>query len=98
MTTRRITDVDRMLLFEDRLTGETKKSRRRTVRRFGQLEVVVVEETDKPTKLYLCNFDRESRLMGRCEIVEVTMNELEQAAAAVRELLANPPPIKRRAR
>lgn len=90
---RKINDVDRMLSFEDvvkRSTGKTSKARRRTVRKFGQLEVVVVEETDEPTQVFLAN--------GDAVIVRATVGELEQAAASVREILSNPPPIKRRSR
>jgi len=92
---RRITDVDRMLSFDDslkRAIGETVKARRRTVRRFGRLEIVIVEETDEPTKVYLTNGADDGA------VVEATSMELAQAANAVHELLTNPPPIKRRGR
>ena len=95
MTTRRITDVDRMLAHEDgikRVLGETEKARRRTVRKFGRLEVVIVEETGEVTKVYLTNGAEEGA------VVEATASELAQAASAVRETLSNLPPIKRRAR
>ena len=91
MTTRRINTVDRMLSHEDgmkRVIGETVKAHRRTVLRFGQLEVVVVEEPGEQTKVYLSNDDD--------SITEATAAELASAAAAVRVLLANPLPIKRR--
>ena len=91
MSHRRIDEIDRMLAYEDgikRVIGETVKARRRTVLRFGQLEVVVVEETGEQTKVYLSNDEG--------SITEATAAELASAAAAVRELLANPPPIKRR--
>jgi hypothetical protein len=86
--TRRITDVDRMLAFEDginRTIDKPIKGRRRTVRKFGQLEVIVVEETGESTQVYLTN--------GDGVIVEMTASELAEAAATVRELLANPPPM-----
>jgi hypothetical protein len=95
MTTRRINEVDRMLSHEDglkRVLGETVKARRRTVRRFGKLEVVIVEETGEPTKVYLTNGAEEGA------VVEATANELIEASGTVLKLLADPPPIKRRAR
>ena len=95
MTTRRITDVDRMLAHEDgikRVLGETAKARRRTVRKFGRLEVIIVEETGEPTKVYLTNGAEEGA------VVEATVSELVQAMAGINDVLANPPPIKRRAR
>lgn len=93
---RRINDVDRMLAFEDNLkqvTGETVKARRRTVRQFGQLQVIIVEETGEHTKVYLSNGDAQV-----IEATEATASELAQAAEAVRKALAKPPPIKRRTR
>ena len=95
MTTRRINEVDRMLAHEDgikRVLGETKKARRRTVRKFGRLEVIIVEETDEQTKVYLTNGAEEGA------VVEATVTDLAQAVSADHELLAYPPPIKRRAR
>jgi hypothetical protein len=90
---RPITDVDRMLAHDDKITraiGETVKARRRTHLRFGQLTVVVVEQTDEPTQLYLTNGAEDA------QIVEATSTELTDAATAVRKLLSRPPPIKRR--
>ena len=52
MSPRRITDVDHLLSFEDGIkhaTGETVNARRRTVRKFGKLKVIVIEETGEPT-------------------------------------------------
>jgi len=92
MKPRRITSVDRLLAYEDdfkRVMGETKQARRRTVRQFGKLGVIIVEETGEPTKLYLYGTDDDS------VIVETTASELERATSGVREVLANPPPIKR---
>jgi hypothetical protein len=93
---RHINPVDRLLAHEDgikRAIGETKKARRRTVRRFGRLEIVIVEESGEPTKVYLTN---DADISG--SVVEATAGELALAATAVRELLADPPPIKRRPR
>lgn len=90
---RPITSVDRMLAwsdgFEDAI-GEPRRARRRTHRRFGKLDVVVVETTGEPTVVYLTNEED--------VIVEARPKELLDAADAVRDLLANPPPIKRKAR
>ena len=90
---RPITDVDRVLAYDDKLAlaiGDTVKARRRTHRRCGRIDVIIVETTDEPTKVYLSEGEQDS------VIVEVTADELTQAAASVRELLANPPPIKRK--
>lgn len=90
---RPLTAVDRALAYGDKLSlaiGETVKARRRTHYRFGRLDVVVVETTDEPTKVYL------TRDEPNPDIVEVTAGELAQAAAAVGELLGSPPPIKRK--
>ena len=89
---RPITEVDRMLGYQDRLdraTGERVKARRRTRRKFGQLEVVVVETANEPTRLFLSNG-------SFADIVEATPAELEKVAAAVRVILADPPPIRRK--
>jgi hypothetical protein len=90
--TRPLTAVDKLLAYGDsidRALGETSKARRRTHRRFGKLDVVLVEQTDEPTVVYLTNG-------GDADIVEATAGELAEAAAAVKELLTNPPPVKRK--
>jgi hypothetical protein len=91
MNYRRITETDRMLAYSDRIeraTGRRGSARRRTHRQFGQLDLIIVEETGRPTTVYMENEDSGV-------IVEATADELLQAAAAVRELLASPPPSKR---
>ena len=93
MKPRPITAVDRMLAWSDeadRAIGDAPKVRRRTHRRFGKLDLVVVEKMNEPTIVYLTN--------GEGVIVEAKAAELLKAADAVRELLANPPPVKRRSR
>jgi len=93
---RPLTAVDRMLAWSDDNDraaadagfGDPPKARRRTHRRFGQLDVVVVERTDASTVVYLTNDEG--------VIVEAKASELIEAVAAVQELLANPPPIRRR--
>ena len=85
-----ITPVDRMLAWSDdaeRAIGDEPKARRRTHRRFGKLDVVVVERTGEPTIVYLNDNDA---------IIETKASNLLEAADAVREILANPPPIKRK--
>lgn len=84
---RPITPVDRMLSWSDQATGDSPKARRRTHRRFGKLDLVIVERTDEPTTVYLTNEEG--------VIVESTAAELLQAAAAVRLLLESRPPVKR---
>ncbi len=79
---RPITAVDRMLAYADRVDG-TAEPRRRTHRRFGQLDVVVVERDGAPTVVYLTNDEG--------VIVEATAAELLQAASAVRLVLETPP-------
>lgn len=89
--TRPITPVDRMLAWSDdmeRTMGDVPKARRRTHRKFGKLDVVVVERTGEPTIVYLTNEED--------VIVEAKVKELFDAADAVRELLANPPPVRRK--
>ena len=89
---RPITPVDRMLAWSDdaeRAIGDEPKARRRTHRRFGKLDVVIIERTGEPTIVYLTN-DEGS------EIIEAKAADLLEAADAVRDLLANPPPIKRK--
>ena len=90
MKTRPITAVDRMLAYADKVDG-TAEPRRRTHRRFGQLDVVVVERDGAPTVVYLTNG-------SDATIVEASAGELAEAADAVRTLMANPPPLKRRTR
>lgn len=85
---RPITAVDRMLAYADRVDG-TAEPRRRTHRRFGQLDVVVVERDGAPTVVYLTNDEG--------VIVEATAAELLQAASAVR-LILETPPAKRKKR
>jgi hypothetical protein len=95
MSPRPLTEIDRMLAFGDALDaagGETPKARRRTHRRFGHLDVIVIEVTGEATKVYLSNTEDGSA------IVEATALELAQTAAAVAELLANPPPTKKKSR
>lgn len=82
MKTRPITAVDRMLAYADKVDG-TAEPRRRTHRRFGQLDVVVVERDGAPTVVYLTNDEG--------VIVEATAAELLQAASAVRLVLETPP-------
>jgi len=94
MKSRPLTAVDRLLAYGDQLgraLGDTLKARRRTHRRFGKLDVVIVEQTGEPTKVYLTNGTDAT-------VVEATASELTQAAAAIQELMANPPPVKRRSR
>ena len=91
---RLITGVDRMLAWSDRADralGEPAKSRRRTHLRFGKLDLIVVEVTGEPTVVYLTNG-------SDATIVEASAGELAEAADAVRTLMANPPPLKRRTR
>ena len=88
MKARPITAVDRMLSWSDQVTGDSPKARRRTHRRFGKLDLVVVETTGEPTIVYLTNDEG--------VIVESTAAELLQAAAAVRLLLESRPPVKRK--
>jgi hypothetical protein len=90
MKTRPITAVDRMLSWADQTTGDSPKARRRTHYRFGKLDLVVIERTDEPTVVYLTNDEG--------VIVEAEAWELLQAADALREMLANPLPVKRRPR
>ena len=83
---RPITAVDRMLAWADK--ADPPKSRRRTHRRFGKLDIVVIERAGEPTVVYLTNDEG--------VIVEATVAELLQAAAAVRLLLESRPPVKRK--
>lgn len=90
MTARPITPVDRMLAWSDRVEraiGDEPKVRRRTHRRFGKLDVVVIERTGEPTVVYLTNEED--------VIVEAKAKELVDAARFVEELLRNPPPARR---
>lgn len=92
MKLRPITGADRALAHGDRLTraiGDTVKPRRRTHFKFGKLEVVVVETSGEPTTVYLTNGEQSA------DLVEATAAELAQAAAAVQQILSNPP-IKRK--
>ena len=86
MKPRPITAVDRMLAWADK--ADPPKARRRTHYRFGKLDLVVIERTDEPTTVYLTNDEG--------VIVESTVAELLQAAAAVRLLLESRPPVKRK--
>lgn len=88
---RPITAVDRMLAWVDRVDPSTRVeaaraghpyARRRTHRRFGQLDLVVVEQTDVPTVVYLSNDEG--------VIVETTATDMLEAADAVRDLLTRP--------
>ena len=91
MSARPITPVDRMLAWSDdaeRATGDEPKARRRTHRRFDKLDLVVVEQEGEPTVIYLTNEEG--------VIVEATVADLFDASDAVRELLTNPPPVKRK--
>lgn len=90
---RHITAVDRVLAYGDRIAvavGDAVKARRRTHRRCGELDVVVVETAGEPTVVYLTQGEPES------PIIETTDSELTEAAAFVRELMTKPPPIKRK--
>lgn len=90
---RPITAVDRVLAYGDKLAaalGDTVRARRRTHRRCGRLHVVVVETAGEPTAVYLTRGEADS------DIVEATATELAEAAAVVREIVSEPPPIKRR--
>ena len=89
---RPITAVDRVLAYGDKIAvaiGEAVKARRRTHRRCGQLDVIVVETAGEPTKVYLTHGEADS------DILELTAVELAETAAVVRDLLEKPPPIKR---
>ena len=91
--TRRITATDRMLAHADKLAraaGEVVGSRRRTHRRLGDIDVVLVEQAGEPTAVYLSDVGDDG------VIVELTAERLFEVATLVRELLAAPPPVKRR--
>lgn len=84
---RPITPVDRMLAWSDgveRAIGDEPKGRRRTHRRFGKLDLVVIERSGEPTVVYLSNDEG--------VIVEARPSELFDAAETVREVLAKLPP------
>ena len=89
---RPLTHIDRVLAYGDRMDRSLGQAhaaaRRRTHFRFGALDVVIVEETNQPTKVYLEN-------EGSDALVETTAADLAEAANAVLKLLANPPPMKR---
>lgn len=90
---RPITPVDRMLAWSDsadRASGEKPKARRRTHRRFGQLDVVVIYRSGEPTIVYLTNDEG--------VIVEAKASELIAAADAVREAMTHPSPSRRKSR
>lgn len=89
---RTITTADRALAYADRLDralDNPPKDRRRTHFRFGKLDVVVVEQAGEPTTVYLEEADSDV-------VVEATAAELAQAAAAVVDLLTNPPPTRKK--
>lgn len=86
---RPITAVDRMLAWADRADpGRVRAHRRRTHRRFGKLDLVVFEHAGEATTVYLSNDEG--------VIIEATVEELLQAADAVRDLLEKPPPVRRK--
>jgi hypothetical protein len=90
---RPITAVDRVLAYGDQLAvaaGDPVRARRRTHRRCGQLDVIVVETAGESTTVYLTHAAMDSA------IIEVTVAELDEAAAVVRELMTKPPPVKRK--
>jgi hypothetical protein len=81
-----------MLAHGDRIRhagAEPIKARRRTALKFGQLTVVVVEQIDEPTEVFLSNGEHDPA------IVEATAAELSEAAKAVSKILAAPPPRRR---
>jgi hypothetical protein len=89
-TVRPITAADRMLA-HGRAIGLSRSPRRRTHFRFGVLDVVVVEAPGEPTAVYLGN-EKDGT------VVQATTDELSKAAAAVQQILANPPPARRKPR
>jgi hypothetical protein len=93
MKTRPITAIDRMLAWSDsadRATGGVPVVRRRTHRRIGQLDLVVVEQDGSHTIAYLSNDEG--------VIVEASATALLEAADVVRDLLAKPPVGSKRRR
>jgi len=90
---RPITAVDRVLAYGDQIAvaaGDAVKARRRTHRRCGSLDVIVVETSGEPTTVYLTHGEMDSA------IIETTGSELVEAAAFVRELMTKPPPVRRK--
>jgi len=88
---RPLTPVDRLLAWADRsdqAAGIINKARRRTHRRCGKLDVVVVEQTGESTVVYLSE--------GDDTILSASAADLVEAAAFVREAIGRPPPVRRR--
>lgn len=94
MSARRITDVDRMLRWSDGLDkaidpDAPKRARRRHHRRIDGFDLVVVEETGKPTMVHLADPDSSAGF-------ELTVEQLRRVNQFVEEILQQPPPVRRR--
>lgn len=96
MAVRRITEADKLLDYEDRMArtlGEKLSSARRrsALTLGGGIDLVVIEETGKPTRVMLAERNASA-------ILEVTAAQLEKAVEFVRKCMAQPPPVRRRPR
>jgi len=92
----RLTAIDRFLHWErqhDRALELPDRPRRRTHRRAGKLDVVIVEEQDRPTRVLLSEAEDVHR---GAPILEMTVAELRQALAHAEEAMARPPPRGKR--
>jgi hypothetical protein len=93
---RPITPADRFLAWErdfDRGLDKapSTRPRRRSHRRAGTLDIVVIEELDRPTRILLCEGGEKSG----DPFIETTVERLRQALAYIDEIVAQPPPRKK---
>lgn len=90
---RPLTAADRFLAYErdaDRAIGrKDDKPRRRTHRRVGAMDVIVIEEAGAPTRVLLAEGPDGA-------IIETTVAYLRQALAHVEEVISQPPPTRRK--